>query len=413
MKKVLFIPTLYVLLFTISQTLSAQKLTTLAPAVDRQSQRYVSITKVVLTEQYTIIYFRYKQASNPFDQLLGRDNKQLIQIDPESYLYQPRNQNKKFKFVKAVGIPVSPKQLNVPAGEEINFSVYYDKLEPGIENFDLFEGEDNPKNNLQFWNFYGIKIRNPKAQKKIIPNDVKTEIKKNAPVAIEAPKPTVEDKPLVTTPEVASPSFFTIRGTILDAKTKQSIPSSKLNYSVPNDDNGVDSLQLSASAGKFKLVLSPNQKYGYVASAKGYFPSSGEFDLSKPASAQEIVAEILLSPVAVGEAVTLNNIYFQVTKFDLLPNSYPQLDQLVKLLKENPQAEIRVEGHTDNVGDFDENIKLSLERANSVKKYLVSKGIESSRVEPKGYGPTRPISKGSTDEERQKNRRVEFVILKM
>ena len=85
----------------------------------------------------------------------------------------------------------------------------------------------------------------------------------------------------------------------------------------------------------------------------------------------------------------------------------------MKLLQDSPKAEIRIEGYTDSVGDFDENVKLSLDRANAVKKYLVSKGIDSAKIEAKGLGPTRPVSKGTTDAERQKNRRVEFVILKM
>ena len=412
MKKLRYILISYIMYHTFLQVAFAQKITTLAPQIERQSQQYVSITKVELTADYTIIYYTYRKSVNPFEQLLngGRTPPQLIQIDPNSRLYSVRNIDKKFKFIKTIGIPVSPQKAEIEAGKQVNFSVYYERLEPGIEIFDLFEGKDDPRNGeLQFWNFYGIRIRNPKNQKKIIPTDTKTEPKKIPPIAVQPPKP-VEVKPEVATSSVSV--FSTLKGTILDAKTKLPI-SAKLSYSVPNDDNGVDSLQLSASAGKFKLILSPNQKYGYAASAKGYFPSSGEFDLTKTNEGQETTTEILLSPVAVGEAVTLNNIYFQISKFDLLPTSYPQLDQLVKLLQDSPKTEIRIEGYTDSVGDFDENVKLSLDRANAVKKYLVSKGIDSARIEAKGLGPTRPVSKGTTDAERQKNRRVEFVILKM
>ena len=412
MKKLRYILISYIMYHTFLQVAFAQKITTLAPQVDRQSQSHIIITKVELTSDFTIIYYKYQDQANPLERFLnGRpDGPETIRIDPKSQLYSIRNIDKKYKFIKAIGIPVSPKYLEVEQGDMIKFSVYYERLDPGVEIFDVFEGKDDSKNPLfHYWNFYGIRIRNPKNQKKIVPTDIKTESKKIPPVAVQPPKP-VEVKPEVVTSSV--PAFSTLKGTILDAKTKQPI-SAKLSYSVPNDDNGVDSLQLSASAGKFKLILSPNQKYGYAASAKGYFPSSGEFDLTKTNAGQETITEILLSPVAVGEAVTLNNIYFQISKFDLLPTSYPQLDQLVKLLQDSPKAEIRIEGYTDSVGDFDENVKLSLDRANAVKKYLVSKGIDSAKIEAKGLGPTRPVSKGTTDAERQKNRRVEFVILKM
>ena len=206
--------------------------------------------------------------------------------------------------------------------------------------------------------------------------------------------------------------LVTVRGTVIDVKTKKQIPA-KISYIVPSEDNGLDSMQLSASSGKFKLTLDAGNKYAYVAAAKGYFPATGAFDLTQSKGGQEINSEIVLNPVAVGESITLNNIYFDTGKFDLLPSSSAELDRLTQLMRENPKMEISVAGHTDNLGDFDKNLELSQNRADAVKKYLVSKGIDSVRIGTKGLGSTRPVSKGTSDSERRRNRRVEFVVVKM
>ena len=417
-KKILFF-ILFGLFFC--SPLFAQKIITLRPQIDEQSQQSVNLMRVELTDKYTILWFNFKNTTSrgsrsqqeEFEEEMYRlmpglrrfrqqsTGYSYIEIDPRTRLYEPKNTSKKYRFMKAEGIPVAPDTMVVSPGQVVNFKVYFQRLDPGVEVFDMFEG--NNEGSKQFWNYYGVHIQNPKIQPKAKPAEGK---KAEPPVVAQTPKPTLpaETKTLPA-------AFATVRGTVLNAKTKQPI-AAKISYAVPNDENGFDSLQLSASSGKFKLSIEPGRSYDYVASATGYFPSNGAFDLSKTAAGQETNAEILLTPLAVGEALTLNNVYFDISKYDLLPNSYAELDRLVAFMNENPRVEIQLEGHTDNVGDFDENVALSLNRANAIKQYLVSKGIASARVVAKGLGPTQPVSKGTSEAERRRNRRVEFKVMK-
>ena len=94
------------------------------------------------------------------------------------------------------------------------------------------------------------------------------------------------------------------------------------------------------------------------------------------------------------------------------PESYIELNRVVKLLNDNPAIEIEMSAHTDSRGSDEYNFKLSDNRARSVMEYIISKGIDPSRITSHGYGETKPVAGNDTDEGRQLNRRVEFKILK-
>ena len=96
----------------------------------------------------------------------------------------------------------------------------------------------------------------------------------------------------------------------------------------------------------------------------------------------------------------------------LRPESFVELDRVVKLLNENPAIEIEMSAHTDSSGSDEYNFTLSDNRARSVREYILSKGIAASRIISQGYGETIPEVPNDTDENRQLNRRVEFKILK-
>jgi OmpA-OmpF porin, OOP family len=109
----------------------------------------------------------------------------------------------------------------------------------------------------------------------------------------------------------------------------------------------------------------------------------------------------------------LDKVQFETGKAALLPASFSLLDEIVKVMKDNPQLEVvEVDGHTDSTGSPDFNRKLSQERAESVMKYLTSKGVKAARLSAKGFGPDKPIADNETDAGREANRRVEFNILK-
>jgi len=104
-------------------------------------------------------------------------------------------------------------------------------------------------------------------------------------------------------------------------------------------------------------------------------------------------------------------VYFDTGKATIQTRSYGLLDEVAQILKDNPQvAQVVVEGHTDNVGKAATNRKLSQARADSVKAYLVGRGVDAGRMDTKGFGPDRPVASNKTKEGREKNRRVEFVI---
>ena len=110
------------------------------------------------------------------------------------------------------------------------------------------------------------------------------------------------------------------------------------------------------------------------------------------------------------KTITLPNVQFFTNSDQLLSSSRQDLDDLAKYLFENPNSNAEIIGHTDNVGDFQKNMKLSLDRANSVKKYLKEKGIDAIRINAIGKGPTEPKESNDTPEGRLMNRRVEVKI---
>ena len=122
--------------------------------------------------------------------------------------------------------------------------------------------------------------------------------------------------------------------------------------------------------------------------------------------------ELITVNTAKDETIRLKNVIFKLGESDLLQESYTEMDKLVRQLKKYQTVEIMLEGHTDITGDYDENIKLSLDRVNSCKKYLINKGIDSRRIQTRGLGSSKPLTRSISEKEREINRRVEFKVIR-
>ncbi|PKV66420.1 OmpA family protein [Pontibacter ramchanderi] len=146
-------------------------------------------------------------------------------------------------------------------------------------------------------------------------------------------------------------------------------------------------------------------------------PTGLRIEVDKRIDANTMVKNVLIAEggkklydqiTADGKIVTYG-IKFDVNKADIRPESAGTLQSIAKLMQEQPNLRFTVEGHTDSDGDENVNLKLSQQRAESVRTYLVGQGIAADRLEPKGWGESKPIDKNPTAQAKSNNRRVEFV----
>ncbi len=172
----------------------------------------------------------------------------------------------------------------------------------------------------------------------------------------------------------------------------------------------------------FSIPLYENEKYSIVVEAAGFAHAKYLLDPAAANGDRKVIQNIeLVLPVSasaaaetahtVGKVMRLDALIFQQRSSIISPQSYPELNNVAQMLHTNPKMVIQLEGHTDTRGDVRMNLKLSQERVDAVRDYLISKGVAKHRVKTKAYGGTMPLSLENTDEAHKLNRRVEARIL--
>jgi outer membrane protein OmpA-like peptidoglycan-associated protein len=199
-----------------------------------------------------------------------------------------------------------------------------------------------------------------------------------------------------------------VKGQVFDKKTTKGLPSSVELIDLATKEL-ISKIQTDET-GNYLVTLPVGKDYAFNVSRKGYLFYSDNFFLSQHSPDSTYEKNIALQPIEVNASVVLNNIFFDVNKFDLKPESQVELDKLVQLLNDNPTLKVEISGHTDNVGTPADNLILSNNRAKSVVNYLVSKGIAADRLSYKGYGETKPVADNKTEEGRAMNRRTEMKV---
>ena len=204
-----------------------------------------------------------------------------------------------------------------------------------------------------------------------------------------------------------------LSGTVLNQKTGKVPDDASITYEDLATGKTLGQAKPDPNTGKYKLVLPYGKNYGITANAKGLIPTSINLDLSTVRGRYIELDDRDLSmvPLVKGNTATVNNLFFDLGKATLKPESEPELKRILQVMKDNKSLVIEISGHTDNTGSDEINNKLSLERANAVKDNLLKGGIDTARIRTKGYGKSKPKADNATEEGRQINRRVEIEIL--
>ncbi len=206
-----------------------------------------------------------------------------------------------------------------------------------------------------------------------------------------------------------------VSGKIIDSETEKAIAHAFVR--VKEEGGGQAPISIETDEyGYFMIVLPAGKNYQFRVDAENYLFFSERFELKDVNNFEEpfhlqISLQAVGSSSITGKEVILHNVLFESNSSELLETSAEELNRLVQLLEQNTDLHIRINGHTDNIGDENDNQILSENRAKAVTEFLIQAGIAKERLRSKGYGESQPITDNETEEGRAKNRRTSFEVV--
>src|SRR5690606_22683894 len=225
------------------------------------------------------------------------------------------------------------------------------------------------------------------------------------PVVTEKEPDTTPDKPAAT-----APVHYVV--SVVDAETQSPLNArvrlqglrDNITVASARAGNGVIGFTVAGPQGRGTRL--PRELDGYVfVNETIRLPGAGP-------EPQTINRTISLRKLAVGVSGVLRNIYFDFDKWSFKNESYNELNKLERMMQQNPNIQVEISGHTDNIGAKAYNMFLSRKRAEAVKDFLTGKGIDARRIKATGYGEDRPLASNDDEREgRELNRRVEFLVI--
>lgn len=210
-------------------------------------------------------------------------------------------------------------------------------------------------------------------------------------------------------PDIRPLKTLWVKGRVFDNQTKNGLPST-VELTDVNTRQLVSKLQTDED-GNYLITLPVGKDYAFNVHRKGYLFYSENYNMNDISSDSTYTADIPLQPIAADAHIVLKNVFFDTKKMDLKPESIAELDNVVRLMNENPNMKITIIGYTDNVGKPADNLALSKGRAVSVVNYLISKGVNNNRLSFKGLGENDPVADNKTEQGRSLNRRTELRVL--
>lgn len=261
----------------------------------------------------------------------------------------------------------------------------------------------------------------PKTEPDIAKNNDPTKDANGNPITPKDPNTDETNK----APELKKVNYF-LAGTILNKNGNTSTAIDSATVKILDSDKQELVVEVKTDRnGKFgPVALMEDKDYIILAEKKNYLAKREDFSMTNRAIPQALLKKTVtdttfytslnLDKIFVGVTFRVDNIYYDLDKWDIRPDAALELDKLVQTLKDNPTIKIELGSHTDNRASDAYNIKLSQRRAESAINYIVSKGIAAERLSAKGYGETQLIVKNAkTEDEHQINRRTEFKVVEI